>query len=326
MPQQAAKSRDITGGLPRVAELFEARSPKEPSILARAKGQISLRGLVRNKQSLVITDESGREHQHLIAKDCNILVQDGTEVNRGEEIVDGDGGIDPHEILRLRGIEALTAHIVSEVQNVYRLQGVGINDKHIEVIIHQMLRCVEVVESGDSSFIPEEKIERIDADEATARLIAADKKQARFRDVLLGITKASLATSSFISAASFQGDDQSADGGLHLAAARTICADSKKCHCRAAGAGRHRLYPLPAQFAGAGKRGQYQRDAPQRMEEPEKTDAVEAVEESKVDPETETKKPQKRVGFRRQARRQLRRGQSRRRASRFAFLTARRRF
>ena len=289
MPQQAAKSRDITGGLPRVAELFEARSPKEPSILARAKGQISLRGLVRNKQSLVITDESGREHQHLIAKDCNILVQDGTEVNRGEEIVDGDGGIDPHEILRLRGIEALTAHIVSEVQNVYRLQGVGINDKHIEVIIHQMLRCVEVVESGDSSFIPEEKIERIDADEATARLIAADKKQARFRDVLLGITKASLATSSFISAASFQETTK---------VLTEASISRRRDHLRGlkenvivgrlvpAGTGFIRyLRNLPEQENEANISEMLRNE----LAEPEKTDAVEAVEESNLDPEAADK-------------------------------------
>ena len=203
MPQKAAKSRDITGGLPRVAELFEARTPKEPAILANASGLVSLRGMQRAKQVLAIVNEkTGKESIHYVPKGRTVLVQDGSTINRGEEIVDGDNN--PHEILAMRGVEALVEHMVNEVQEVYRLQGVNINDKHIEVIIHQMLRCVEITDAGDSHFIAGDHIMRSEFQERNDELTAAGKKRAKSKDMLLGITKASLATNSFISAASFQ--------------------------------------------------------------------------------------------------------------------------
>jgi DNA-directed RNA polymerase subunit beta' len=202
IPQKAAKSRDITGGLPRVAELFEAREPKEPAILASASGRVSLRGMQRGKQVLVIVDDKGKESVHLVPKGRTILVQDGSSINRGEEIVDGDNN--PHEILAMRGVESLVEHMVNEVQEVYRLQGVNINDKHIEVIIHQMLRCVVISESGDSHYINGDQVMYSELAGVNDELEAAGKKIASYRHILLGITKASLATNSFISAASFQ--------------------------------------------------------------------------------------------------------------------------
>ena len=203
MPQESMKSRDITGGLPRVAELFEAREPKESSLLASASGRVSLRGMHRSKQILVIVDKDGKEYEHMIPKGRNVLVQDGVDIRKGEEIVDGD--FNPHEILAMRGIEALTTHIVDEVQAVYRLQGVTINDKHIEVIVHQMLRCVIVTDAGESRYMLEDQLLASEAVEENERLTAeGNKKLMKYRHILLGITKASLATDSFISAASFQ--------------------------------------------------------------------------------------------------------------------------
>lgn len=202
MPQEASKSRDITGGLPRVAELFEAREPKETSLLAPASGHVELRNTARQKQSIVIVTPKGQTHEILVPKGRNVLVQDGMEVKQGEEIVEGDAN--PHEILARRGIEALTTHIVDEVQAVYRLQGVSINDKHIEVIIHQMLRCVIVDDPGDSHYIKGSQLVIAQVMEENERLAQEDKREIAYHHILLGITKASLATDSFISAASFQ--------------------------------------------------------------------------------------------------------------------------
>ena len=265
MPQKAAKSRDITGGLPRVAELFEAREPKEPSILAKKKGRVALLGMQRSKQVLAIVDDEKRDvdfvqkgrrilfkdksevrsgeviveergelpaitvrmdgllylharpedHKqpgtevevisadfHHIAKERVILVQDGSLVERGDEIVDGE--INSHEILAMRGEEALVEHIVHEVQDVYRLQGVNINDKHIEVIIHQMMRSVYIIASGDSEFIPGDQVMRSAVLKINETLEEAGKRPTHYRRLLLGITKSSLSTDSFISAASFQ--------------------------------------------------------------------------------------------------------------------------
>ena len=262
MPQEASKSRDITGGLPRVAELFEAREPKEPSMLAAITGRVSLLGTQRTKRILAIIDDEAdkqvveivkgwkvgiksgssvkvgdvlaenaekdvriaefegllevREgkkrgdktlivssaHFHTVPKDRNILVQDGMQVKHGEEIVEGD--VNPHEILAKRGIEALTAHIVDEVQSVYRLQGVTIDDKHIEVIVHQMLRCVVVEDAGESRYLIGDQLVMSQVDAERERLAKEGKAPLRYRNILLGITKASLATDSFISAASFQ--------------------------------------------------------------------------------------------------------------------------
>ncbi len=202
LPQESAKTRDITGGLPRVAELFEARSPKDAGMLAEFTGTMSFGKDTKGKQRLVITDLDGITHEYLIPKDKHVLVHDGQVVNKGESIV--DGAPDPHDILRLQGVEALARYITDEVQDVYRLQGVKINDKHIEVIVRQMLRRVNIVDPGDTKFIKGEQVERADVLDENDRMVAEGKLPATFDHMLLGITKASLSTDSFISAASFQ--------------------------------------------------------------------------------------------------------------------------
>jgi len=202
IPQESSKTRDITGGLPRVAELFEARSPKDAGLLAEVTGTVSFGKDTKGKQRLIITDFDGAAHEYLIPKDKHITVHDGQVVNKGEMIVDGPA--DPHDILHLQGMEALARYIIDEVQDVYRLQGVKINDKHIEVIVRQMLRRVQIVDPGETRFITGEQVERADFLDENDRVIAAGKKPGVFEYMLLGITKASLSTDSFISAASFQ--------------------------------------------------------------------------------------------------------------------------
>jgi len=202
IPQESAKTRDITGGLPRVAELFEARSPKDAGMLAEVTGTTSFGKDTKGKQRLIITEPDGTAHEYLIPKDKHVMAHDGQVVNKGEVIVDGP--VDPHDILRLKGIEELARYIIDEVQDVYRLQGVKINDKHIEVIVRQMLRRVVVSDPGDSKFLQEEQVERAEVMDENDKLIAEGKRGVQFIDILLGITKASLSTDSFISAASFQ--------------------------------------------------------------------------------------------------------------------------
>ncbi len=202
IPQESSKTRDITGGLPRVADLFEARRPKEAAILAEASGTISYGKETKGKQRLVITDESGDTHETLIPKWRQIQVFEGEHVQKGETVVDGE--LDPHDILRLLGVEELANYLVQEIQDVYRLQGVKINDKHIEVIIRQMLRKIEITDSGDSKFLQGEQLDAIHVIEDNRKLEKDGLRAASFQRVLLGITKASLATESFISAASFQ--------------------------------------------------------------------------------------------------------------------------
>lgn len=202
IPQESAKTRDITGGLPRVAELFEARSPKDAGLLAEYTGTVSFGKETKGKQRLVITEPDGNVHEFLIPKDKHLMVHDGQVVNKGELIVDGPA--DPHDILRLQGVSELARYIIDEVQDVYRLQGVKINDKHIEVIVRQMLRRVVITDSGDTRFIREEQVERSEVLDENDRIEADGKLPAQYENVLLGITKASLSTDSFISAASFQ--------------------------------------------------------------------------------------------------------------------------
>ena len=202
IPQESSKTRDITGGLPRVAELFEARSPKDAGMLAEITGTVSFGKDTKGKQRLVITDMDGVAHEYLITKDKHVTVHDGQVVNKGESIVDGPA--DPHDILRLLGVEALVRYITDEVQDVYRLQGVKINDKHIEVIVRQMLRRVSISDAGDTRFIQGEQLERAEVLEENERAVADGKQPAIYNYMLLGITKASLSTDSFISAASFQ--------------------------------------------------------------------------------------------------------------------------
>jgi DNA-directed RNA polymerase subunit beta' len=202
IPQESSKTRDITGGLPRVAELFEARSPKDAGMLAEVTGTVSFGKDTKGKQRLIITDLDGIAHEFLIPKDKHVMVHDGQVVNKGEMIVDGPA--DPHDILRLQGVEALARYIIDEVQDVYRLQGVRINDKHIEVIVRQMLRRVSIEDAGDTAFIPGEQVERAEVLEENDKVVADGKRPATYSYMLLGITKASLSTDSFISAASFQ--------------------------------------------------------------------------------------------------------------------------
>ncbi|KPK72557.1 MAG: DNA-directed RNA polymerase subunit beta', partial [Acidithiobacillales bacterium SM23_46] len=202
IPQESLKTRDITGGLPRVAELFEARKPKDHAILGETSGVVSFGKETKGKQRLIITDKANTEHEYLIPKGRHITVFEGETVEQGDVIV--DGAPVASDILRLLGVEALTAYIVDEIQDVYRLQGVRINDKHIEVIVRQMLRKVKVVDPGDSLLLPGEQIERSRVQEENEEIARTGKKEAVWEPMLLGITKASLSTESFISAASFQ--------------------------------------------------------------------------------------------------------------------------
>ncbi|MDJ0805759.1 MAG: DNA-directed RNA polymerase subunit beta' [Gammaproteobacteria bacterium] len=202
IPQESSKTRDITGGLPRVADLFEARKPKDPAILAEATGTVSYGKDTKGKQRLIITDPDGEQHEELIPKWRHVNVFEGEQVVKGEIISDGE--LNPHDILRLKGVTDLAEYLVKEIQDVYRLQGVKINDKHIEVIIRQMLRKVEVTSVGDSRFLKGEQVEKSALLEENEVLRNDAKHAALYEPLLLGITKASLATESFISAASFQ--------------------------------------------------------------------------------------------------------------------------
>ena len=202
IPQESSKTRDITGGLPRVADLFEARKPKEPAILAEVAGTVSFGKDTKGKQRLIITDSEGAQNEVLVPKWRNVTVFEGESVARGDVVADGEPN--PQDILRLLGVEALAEYLVKEIQDVYRLQGVRINDKHIETIIRQMLRKVEIVDPGETRFLRGEQVDRARLLEENDEAVAADKLPARWESLLLGITKASLATESFISAASFQ--------------------------------------------------------------------------------------------------------------------------
>jgi DNA-directed RNA polymerase subunit beta' len=202
IPQESSKTRDITGGLPRVADLFEARKPKDSAILAETSGTISFGKETKGKQRLVITETGGETYEELIPKWRHISVFEGEQVERGEVLADGEPN--PHDILRLLGTTVMAEYLVKEIQDVYRLQGVGINDKHIEVIIRQMLRKVEISEPGDSKFLKGEQVDKSRVLDENERLEAEGKEPARWIPMLLGITKASLATESFVSAASFQ--------------------------------------------------------------------------------------------------------------------------
>lgn len=202
IPQKSSGNKDITGGLPRVADLFEARKPKEPAILAEHTGAVSFGKETKGKRRLVITRDSGEVYEEMIPKHRQLNVFEGEKVERGDVIADGPET--PHDILRLRGIHAVTQYIANEVQEVYRLQGVKINDKHIETIVRQMLRKCTITHAGDSEFLPGEQVEYHNVKIANRNLEAEGKEPARFERDLLGITKASLATESFISAASFQ--------------------------------------------------------------------------------------------------------------------------
>jgi len=201
--REAAKTRDITGGLPRVAELFEARKPKENAIIAKVSGRVEFGKDYKAKRKILIRpDDGGEPIEYLVPKSKVIDVQEGDYVKRGDNLISGSP--DPHDILEVLGVEALAEYLVSEIQEVYRLQGVKINDKHIETIVRQMLQKVEITAAGDSTFLPGEQIDAEEMNDANAKLVAEGREGAQGKPVLLGITKASLQTRSFISAASFQ--------------------------------------------------------------------------------------------------------------------------
>jgi DNA-directed RNA polymerase subunit beta' len=202
IPQESSKTRDITGGLPRVADLFEARKPKDSAILAERSGTVSFGKETKGKRRLIITNEAADKYEELIPKWRHLNVFEGEQVEKGEVIADGEPN--PHDILRLQGVEALANYLVREIQDVYRLQGVKINDKHIEVIVRQMLRKIEVLDTGDSALLRGEQMDRGRLLDVIAKQKAEGKHQSTWEPMLLGITKASLATESFISAASFQ--------------------------------------------------------------------------------------------------------------------------
>ncbi|MEP0236312.1 MULTISPECIES: DNA-directed RNA polymerase subunit beta' [Pseudomonadota] len=204
LPLESAKTKDITGGLPRVAELFEARRPKDHAIIAEVTGTIRFGRDYKNKRRIIIdpADEALEPVEYLIPKGKHFHLQEGDAIEKGEYVLDGNPA--PHDILAVKGVEALAAYLVNEIQEVYRLQGVTINDKHIEVIVRQMLQKIEITESGDTEFFPGEQIDRIDFEEANEKAINEAKQPAKGNPVLLGITKASLQTRSFFSAASFQ--------------------------------------------------------------------------------------------------------------------------
>ncbi|GBD45026.1 DNA-directed RNA polymerase subunit beta' [bacterium HR40] len=204
LPKEAFKTRDITGGLPRVAELFEARRPKDPAVIAEIEGVIEFGKDYKNKRRLRIipADEHAEPIEYMIPKGRHVLVQEGDRVKPGDVIVDGTPV--PHDILRVLGVEALAHYLVNEIQEVYRLQGVKINDKHIEVVIRQMLQKVEIVDPGDTTFLVGEQVDKLEFERVNARMVREGRRPATSFPVLQGITKASLQTQSFISAASFQ--------------------------------------------------------------------------------------------------------------------------
>jgi DNA-directed RNA polymerase subunit beta' len=202
IPRETTKTKDITGGLPRVAELFEARKPKEFAVISEIDGIVSYGKDAKGKRKIIISPESGEEKEYLIPKGKHVSVQEGDRISAGEALMDGVNN--PHDLLTIKGEKELARYLVDEVQEVYRLQGVKINDKHMEVIVRQMLRRVKVMDPGDSSFIADEQVERYRFQEENERVVARGGRPAIGKPILLGITKASLSTQSFISAASFQ--------------------------------------------------------------------------------------------------------------------------
>ncbi len=202
IPRETTKTKDITGGLPRVAELFEARKPKEVAIITEVDGAVTFGKDTKGKRRIIVTPEDGEQHEYLIPKGKNITVNEGDYVRAGDQLM--DGSTNPHDILKIQGEEALAHYLVDEIQEVYRLQGVKINDKHIEVIVRQMLRRVRIKTIGDTDFLLEQIVDRARVDEANRIVVANGGEPARFEAMLLGITKASLSTDSFLSAASFQ--------------------------------------------------------------------------------------------------------------------------
>src|SRR5215210_1077944 len=202
IPRETTKTKDITGGLPRVVELFEARKPGETAVMSEIDGIVKLGQISKGKRKLIITGDDGEEREYDIPRGTHINVQEGDRVRAGEALMDGP--LNPHDILRVMGMNRLQEYIVNEIQEVYRLQGVNINDKHIEVIVRQMLRWVKIREVGDTDFLLDEQVDRFRFQDENERVRSLDGEASQADPLLLGITKASLSTDSFISAASFQ--------------------------------------------------------------------------------------------------------------------------
>ena len=201
-PVEKKRTSDIVGGLPRVVELFEARRPKEPAVITEVSGVVRHAGTVKGQQKVVVESEDGQKREILVPRDAHVMVQEGERVEAGDPLIDGDPS--PHDILAVKGEKELQRYMTDKIQEVYRSQGVGINDKHIEVIVRQMMRSVRVEEVGDTEFLIDEQVDRFRFREENDRIVAAGGKPAQGRPLLLGITKASLSTDSFVSAASFQ--------------------------------------------------------------------------------------------------------------------------
>jgi DNA-directed RNA polymerase subunit beta' len=202
IPRATTKTKDITGGLPRVVELFEARKPRETAVMSEINGIVKIGDVQKGLRRITITGDDGTEKEYSIPRGVHINVQDGERVKAGDPLMDGPRN--PHDILKVLGEKELQKYLVNEIQEVYRLQGVNINDKHLEVIVRQMMRWVKIEDIGDSEFLPEEVVDKFRFREENDRVIASGGKPAQGSPVLLGITKASLSTDSFISAASFQ--------------------------------------------------------------------------------------------------------------------------
>ncbi|HXB98084.1 MAG TPA: DNA-directed RNA polymerase subunit beta', partial [bacterium] len=202
LPREISKTRDITGGLPRVAELFEARKPKASAVLSEIDGTVAFAGTVKGMRKLVVKADNGESRDYLIPAGRHINVREADRVLAGEELTDGP--LNPHDILDVKGVSEVQEYLVDKVQEVYRLQGVGINDKHIEVIVRQMLRKIVVDEPGETEFLPGQQVDRLRYTDENKRMVTEGRPQATSKPILLGITKASLGTESFISAASFQ--------------------------------------------------------------------------------------------------------------------------
>jgi DNA-directed RNA polymerase subunit beta' len=202
IPRATTKTKDITGGLPRVVELFEARKPRETAIIAEINGTVKYGDVTKGQRKVIIRGDDGQEREYLVPRGIHINVQEGERIKAGDPLMDGPRN--PHDILDVLGETELQKYLVNEVQEVYRLQGVNINDKHLETIVRQMMRWVKVEDIGDTEFLPEEVVDKFKFREENERVVAAGGRPAQGKAVLLGITKASLSTDSFISAASFQ--------------------------------------------------------------------------------------------------------------------------
>jgi len=202
IPRERSKTRDITGGLPRVAELFEARRPKEPAVISEIDGTVSFGGLIRGNRELFVTPQDGEKKKYLVPYGKHLRVHEGDRVEAGERL--SEGSVNPHDILRVQGVNKVQEYLVNEIQDVYRLQAVEINDKHIEVIVKQMLQKVRIIDPGDTNFLEGEEVDKIRFNRENEKVLYEGGDPATCQPILLGITRASLRTDSFISAASFQ--------------------------------------------------------------------------------------------------------------------------